>query len=246
MLQRVLASPQAGLVLVILALGTVLTLAAGSHVDPRSGLVVNNFLNWYTLVQTATDASFFAIMAVGDRWSTIEESMDLLRRWWAGEAVDHQGAGYDFDGVTVGPTPVQDPLEIWLGGAGPRALERVGRLADGWLTATLTPAEAAVGLATVVAHAVRAGRVIDSEHFGISIPYAREVVPDAAVAALRARRRDSDLSGIVPLGGAELADLVARHIDAGLSKFVLRPLDHVGPPDGGLAWLADVVLPLQT
>ncbi len=103
--------------------------------------------------------------------------MDLLRRWWAGETVDHHGPVYDFDGVTVGPTPVQDPLEIWLGGAGPRALERVGRLADGWLTAMLTPAEAAAGLATVVAYAERAGRVIDPEHFGISIPYARDEVP---------------------------------------------------------------------
>lgn len=185
-------------------------------------------------------------IAGGDRWSAIEESMDLLRRWWSGEAVDHHGLGYDFDGVTVGPTPVQDPLEIWLGGAGPRALERVGRLADGWLTATVTPVEAAAGLATVVDHAVRAGRAIDPEHFGISIPYAREVVPDGSVAALRARRPDRDLDGIVPVGEGQLADLVARHIDAGLSKFVLRPLDHVGPPDGGLAWLADVVLPLQT
>src|SRR6188508_2228325 len=77
MLQRVLASPQTGLVLVILALGTVLTLTAGSHVDPRSGLVVNNFLNWYTLVQTATDASFFAIMAVGATVVIVSGGIDL-------------------------------------------------------------------------------------------------------------------------------------------------------------------------
>ena len=77
MLQRVLASPQTGLVLVILALGTVLTVAAGSHVDPRSGLVVNNFLNWYTLVQTATDASFFAIMAVGATVVIVSGGIDL-------------------------------------------------------------------------------------------------------------------------------------------------------------------------
>ena len=45
MIRRVLASPQIGLVLVILLLGTVLTLSAGSHVDARSGLTINNFLN---------------------------------------------------------------------------------------------------------------------------------------------------------------------------------------------------------
>ena len=77
MLHRVLASPQAGLVLIILALGTVLTFAAGSHVDPRTGEVVNNFLNWHTLVQTATDASFFAIMAAGATVVIVSGGIDL-------------------------------------------------------------------------------------------------------------------------------------------------------------------------
>jgi ribose/xylose/arabinose/galactoside ABC-type transport system permease subunit len=77
MLRRTLASPQVGLVLVILLLGGVLGLFAGTHVDPRSGLVVNNFLNFYTLIQTATDASFFAIMAVGATVVIISGGIDL-------------------------------------------------------------------------------------------------------------------------------------------------------------------------
>jgi ribose/xylose/arabinose/galactoside ABC-type transport system permease subunit len=77
MLRRTLASPQAGLVAVILLLGGMLTLFAGSHVDARSGLTVNNFLNSYTLIQTATDASFFAIMAVGATIVIISGGIDL-------------------------------------------------------------------------------------------------------------------------------------------------------------------------
>jgi ribose transport system permease protein len=77
MLKRTLASPQAGLVLVILFLGGVLGAFAGSHVDPRTGLTVNNFLNSYTLIQTATDASFFAIMAVGATMVIISGGIDL-------------------------------------------------------------------------------------------------------------------------------------------------------------------------
>jgi ribose transport system permease protein len=77
MLRRTLASPQAGLVLVILLLGGVLGVFAGSHVDPRTGLTVNNFLNSYTLIQTATDASFFAIMAVGATFVIISGGIDL-------------------------------------------------------------------------------------------------------------------------------------------------------------------------
>jgi ribose transport system permease protein len=77
MLKRTMASPQAGLVLVIVILGAVLGLFAGSHVDPRTGLTVNNFLNSYTLIQTATDASFFAIMAVGATIVIISGGIDL-------------------------------------------------------------------------------------------------------------------------------------------------------------------------
>jgi ribose transport system permease protein len=77
MLRKAFASPQAGLVLVVLLLGGVLTLLAGSHVDPRTGAVVNNFLNSYTLIQTATDASFFAVMAVGATIVIIAGGIDL-------------------------------------------------------------------------------------------------------------------------------------------------------------------------
>jgi ribose transport system permease protein len=77
MIRRALTSPQAGLVLVILLLGAVLTLLAGSHADARTGGVVNNFLNSYTLMQTATDASFFAVMAVGATIVIISGGIDL-------------------------------------------------------------------------------------------------------------------------------------------------------------------------
>ena len=42
----------------------------------------------------------------------------------------------EFDRVTgagLAPPPVQRPIPVWFGGASPRAYERMGRLADGWL-----------------------------------------------------------------------------------------------------------------
>ena len=77
MVGRVFSSAQAGLLLVIVGLGTVLTLFAGSHADRLTGEPVNNFLNSYTLIQTATDASFFAIMAVGATIVIISGGIDL-------------------------------------------------------------------------------------------------------------------------------------------------------------------------
>ena len=77
MIARALSSAQAGLLLVILSLAALLTLLAGSHPDRVTGEPVNNFLNSYTLIQTATDASFFAIMAVGATIVIISGGIDL-------------------------------------------------------------------------------------------------------------------------------------------------------------------------
>jgi ribose transport system permease protein len=77
LLRRILASPQTGLVLVIFALGLALTLLAGNHVDRATGQSVNNFLNRYTLLQTATDASFFAVMAIGMTLVIVSGGIDL-------------------------------------------------------------------------------------------------------------------------------------------------------------------------
>ncbi len=77
LLHRILTSPPAGLLLVILLLGTILTLFAGTHLDRRTGVEVNNFLNSNTLIQTATDASFFAVMAVGATFVIISGGIDL-------------------------------------------------------------------------------------------------------------------------------------------------------------------------
>src|SRR5882724_11713242 len=69
----------------------------------------------------------------------IDEALPLLRRLWAGETVSHDGAAGTFRDVKLSPLPVQQPLEVWLGGTAPAALERCGRLSDGWLPSQCTP-----------------------------------------------------------------------------------------------------------
>jgi ribose transport system permease protein len=64
-------------VVVLLVLGAALTAAAGSHPDRVTGAPVNNFLNAYTLIQMATDASAFAIMGVGATIVIISGGIDL-------------------------------------------------------------------------------------------------------------------------------------------------------------------------
>ena len=75
--RRLLGSQEMGLVIVLALLVTLLTVLAGNHADRITGTVVNNFWNSNTLIQTATDASFFAIMAIGATLVIISGGIDL-------------------------------------------------------------------------------------------------------------------------------------------------------------------------
>ena len=83
------------------------------------------------------------------------------------------------------PTPASarcpaKPLDIWLGGSAPAGLRRVGRLADGWLGSLLTPAEAGAAVGVIQDAAAQAGREVDPDHFGLSLPVALERHPGRA------------------------------------------------------------------
>ena len=92
-LKSILNAQQTGLAAIILLLAVVLTVFAGSHPDPHSGEPINNFLNAYTLMQTATNASFFAIMAVGATVVIVAGRIDLST-----------GSIYALSGVTMAMT----------------------------------------------------------------------------------------------------------------------------------------------
>ena len=72
-----LRAQQAGIVAVLVVLSIGLALAAGTHPDRVTGAPVNNFLNAYTLIQVATDASGIAIMGVGATIVIISGGIDL-------------------------------------------------------------------------------------------------------------------------------------------------------------------------
>jgi len=179
-----------------------------------------------------------------DRTKRVQRTIELCRAWWAGEAVTDQLGDWTYDAITVGPPPVQDPLEIWLGGNGPRALQLTGTHSDGWLGSRATPAEAQSHMATIQAAAAEAGRFIDHDHFGISIPYSRVAVDDRVVARLL-EKTDAAQADILPVGADELTALLQRHLDAGLSKFVLRPMSTPEGWDSELDWLAEHAMPFQ-
>ncbi len=91
------------------------------------------------------------------RGQAMDEMLPLLRRLWAGETVTYDGLVGRLDGVAIEPRPVQNPFDVWFGGSARAALERCGRLGDGWLPAMCTPEEVAAGRQVVEAAAAQGG-----------------------------------------------------------------------------------------
>lgn len=68
----------------------------------------------------------------GEAVDALAEAIEVLRAFWRGGRVDHDGQHYRTKGLRAGPTPVGD-IPIWLGAYKPRMLRLTGRLADAWV-----------------------------------------------------------------------------------------------------------------
>jgi len=180
----------------------------------------------------------------GSRAAIFDESLELLRLLVTQPEVSFSGRFFSVDAASVGPLPVK-PLDIWLGGSAPEGLRRVGRFGDGWLGSFLTPAEAGDARKQIQAAAAAAGREVDPEHFGISLAVG-ELTPDL-VRAVERRRPGVDPATLSPLTWADARLMIGAYVEAGLSKFVVRPTARV---PGGLDRFVDEfvaeMMPLQT
>jgi len=72
-----------------------------------------------------------------DRGARYEEQVVVLRKLWSEESVTFEGRWHRLRGMGIMPMPLQRPIPLWMGGlTGPKVLERIGRLADGWVAMT--------------------------------------------------------------------------------------------------------------
>jgi len=79
------------------------------------------------------------------RGRRLEEAIELCKRLWTEEVIEHHGEFFDFAPVMFEPKPVQKPHPpILIGGESERALERAARLGDGWIGMHHTPETAAL------------------------------------------------------------------------------------------------------
>lgn len=167
------------------------------------------------------------VVPAGRRAAVFDESLHLLRSALRGADVSFEGDYFTVRSAHVQPLPTS-PIDIWLGGSAPAALTRIGKLGDGWLGSFLTPDEAGAARRRIEAAAVAEGRVIEPDHYGISLAVGDGTLPADVLAAVRRRRPDVDPGHLVAADWPALHRQIDGYLAAGLTKFVIRP---AGPGD---------------
>jgi probable F420-dependent oxidoreductase len=68
------------------------------------------------------------------RGRRVDEALNVCRRLWSEEVIEHHGEFFDFNPVMFEPKPIQRPWPpIHVGGDGPAALRRAAVAGDGWI-----------------------------------------------------------------------------------------------------------------
>jgi alkanesulfonate monooxygenase SsuD/methylene tetrahydromethanopterin reductase-like flavin-dependent oxidoreductase (luciferase family) len=118
-------------------------------------------LGWNRVEYPALDMPF------ATRGARIEEQIELLRLLWTAPVEEFGGRFHGIRGAALVPRPTQQPIPTWMGAnLGSPALERAGRLADGWIVFRAQPGDQLNRDAErVLAAVIEAGR--DPLDFGI-------------------------------------------------------------------------------
>ena len=103
-----------------------------------------------------------------ERVGRMTEGLELLRKLWSEEEVNHTGKFYQLEKCRVVPKPAQNPCPIWIAVSPDRkaigdavvdnAMKRVALLADGYITMGVEPAEFRRRWQTIEESAAAAGK----------------------------------------------------------------------------------------
>jgi probable F420-dependent oxidoreductase len=142
--------------------------------------------------------------------ATLRECVHVVRELANGRAVDYKGASIRF------PWASQSRVEIWVAGYGPKALQLIGEVGDGFILQLADPDIAAWTIKSVRQAASAAGR--DPDDVTICVAAPAYVTDDLA----HAREQCRWFGGMV---GNHVADIVSRYgesseVPAALTEYI--------------------------
>jgi probable F420-dependent oxidoreductase len=233
--------------------GTGISVLPGRHpalvakqLTSLAGLAPRRVLPVFGLQPAAPPERAAFPVPAGQRAAVFDEALTLLRRLLtADEPVTFEGRFFSVSGASAGPRPAK-PLDIWIAGSAPRALRRVGRLADGWLGSLMTPGEAGEAVRAIQASAAEAGREVEPDHFGMSMAIAFGAIPDSYALSVARRRPGVAPESLAADGWAGARRLISAYAEAGVSKFVVRPVGGEVAIEEFLDGFVRELMPLQT
>jgi probable F420-dependent oxidoreductase len=166
------------------------------------------------------------------RGKRTDEGLEILSRLWAEETVTFAGTHYRLTEASIAPRPVQQPLPLWVGGSAAQAVERTARWGTGWQAGIESPEQVAPVIAAIKARCAELGRRIDEDHYGAGFGF-RFGRPEEPIVTryreLLAARLGREPEGFLAVGGVpEMQELLTAFRNAGVHKFVLRPIASDG------------------
>jgi probable F420-dependent oxidoreductase len=157
-----------------------------------------------------------------------DEALAIIRRLWAGEALDFDGRHFKLTNASIAPLPVQPDLPMWIGGSSDAAIKRTARVGTGWQAGPETPAAVAEVIAGIKAALLETGRTIDEDHYGAAFAFRFGGPDDQGVAKVMEQyraRTGRDPNALFAIGDADMIlQRLSDYIEAGASKFILRPI----------------------
>lgn len=163
------------------------------------------------------------------RGAKSDEALEIMRRLWSEERVSFEGKHYHYTEATISPRPVQKELPMWIGGSSDAAIRRTARIGTGWLAGLQNPAQVKPVVLAIKDALNEFERAIDDDHYGAGFSYrfgsASDEVVQRQAAGLSRLPGTADPWSYMAVGGADdIARRVIEYVEAGISKFVLRPI----------------------
>lgn len=212
--------------------------------------------------QSRSAAKELEVMGIAskERPRRLEEMIEALRVLWSDARATYHGKYYAFDDVNLEPKPVQSPCPIYIaatpraeviGETGvERALRRIARYGDGWMTNQIEPELLSRYRSRIEKMLVEEGK--DPSNFKTLLYYGVSIHSDPDRAFHEAKDfldayydRDFTRKGVeiwTACGPVEhCAGRIRRFIDAGVDHITIRPIGR--DPDEQFRLYLEEILP---